>query len=189
MIEEITLRLAAYQPAERPAEHRHRDVAAVLVPLRSGPKPSVVLTQRSSRLSSHAGEVAWPGGKADPDDASLVDTVLRETQEEIGLQAQDIELVGRLASFVSKYGLWVTPFVGLVQPETALQANPDEIENIFEVPLQFLLNDPRVATEQLDRHNEVQFAPVYEYQNFRIWGLTALILEDFMKFGMGLGVR
>ena len=107
----------------------------------------------------------------------------------IGLQAEDIELVGRLASFVSKYGLWVTPFVGLVQPETALQANPDEIENIFEVPLQFLLNDPRVATEQLDRHNEVQFAPVYEYQNFRIWGLTALILEDFMKFGMGIGVR
>ena len=52
-----------------------------------------------------------------------------------------------------------------------------------------MLNDPRVATEQLDRHNEVQFAPVYEYQNFRIWGLTALILEDFMKFGMGLGVR
>jgi hypothetical protein len=60
---------------------------------------------------------------------------------------------------------------------------------IFEVPLQFLLTDPRVATEQLDRHNEVQFAPVYEYQNFRIWGLTALILEDFMKFGMGIGTR
>jgi 8-oxo-dGTP pyrophosphatase MutT (NUDIX family) len=140
-------------------------------------------------LSSHAGEVAWPGGKADPGDASLVDTVLRETQEEIGLQAQDIELVGRLASFVSKYGLWVTPFVGLVRPGTSLLANPDEIENIFEVPLQFLLNDPRVATEQLDRHNEVQFAPVYEYENFRIWGLTALILEDFMKFGMGIGIR
>ena len=140
-------------------------------------------------MSSHAGEVAWPGGKADPGDASLVDTVLRETQEEIGLQAQDIELVGRLASFVSKYGLWVTPFVGLVRPGTSLLANPDEIENIFEVPLQFLLNDPRVATEQLDRHNEVQFAPVYEYENFRIWGLTALILEDFMKFGMGIGIR
>jgi 8-oxo-dGTP pyrophosphatase MutT (NUDIX family) len=140
-------------------------------------------------LSSHAGEVAWPGGKADPGDASLVDTVFRETQEEIGLQAQDVELVGRLASFVSKYGLWVTPFVGLVHPETSLLANPDEIENIFEVPLKFLLNDPRVATEQLDRHNEVQFAPVYEYENFRIWGLTALILEDFMKFGMGIGIR
>lgn len=186
MIEEIRLRLAGYQPSDCPPEHRHRNAAAVLVPIRLGAQPSIILTQRSSLLSSHAGEVAWPGGKVDEQDQSLSDTALRETQEEIGLQTQEVELLGGLASFVSKFGLWVTPFVGLVPADAKLQANPGEIEEIFEVPLLFLLNNRRIATERLDRQNEVQFAPVYQYQNFRIWGLTALILEEFLKVGLNL---
>ncbi len=186
MIEELRLRLASYQPVDCPPEHRHRSAAAVLVPVRLGSHPSVILTQRSGGLSSHAGEVAWPGGKADEQDQSLGETALRETREEIGLQSQEVELLGRLASFVSKFGLWVTPFVGLVQAEARLQANPGEIEAIFEVPLQYFLDKRRIATERLDRQNEVQFAPVYEYENFRIWGLTALILEEFLKAGLNL---
>jgi len=89
-----------------------------------------------------------------------------------------------LPGLISKHGLWVTPFVS-VMPETALfQPNQDEVSDVFEVPLAWLEKDARVATERLTRQGVVQMAPIYEFDGYRIWGLTALILLDFLTLAL-----
>jgi hypothetical protein len=92
--------------------------------------------------------------------------------------------LGQLSGLVSKHGLWVTPFVGIVQDQTIFQPNAGEVQTVFEVPLDWLKTDPRSSTERLDRQGIVQWAPVYEYQGHRIWGLTALILENLIAVGL-----
>jgi 8-oxo-dGTP pyrophosphatase MutT (NUDIX family) len=135
-------------------------------------------------MDSHAGEVAWPGGKQDPEDDNLAQTALRESHEEIGLAPDKVELVAELRPFISKYGLLVTPFVGLVQHPVRLTANPDEIDSIFEVPLSWLKGDPRTQTDVVSRHGETHQVPVYHFDGFRVWGLTAMILWEFMVEAM-----
>jgi 8-oxo-dGTP pyrophosphatase MutT (NUDIX family) len=158
--------------------------AGVMILVRATTAPCVALTVRSSHLSTHAGEVALPGGKRDSTDRSLAAAALRETEEELGVPVIEIELLGQLPGLVSKHGLWVTPFVGIVQDQTIFQPNAGEVQTVFEVPLDWLKTDPRSSTERLDRQGIVQWAPVYEYQGHRIWGLTALILENLIAVGL-----
>ena len=158
--------------------------AGVMILVRATAAPCIALTVRSSHLSSHAGEVALPGGKRDSTDRSLAAAALRETEEELGVPVVEIELLGQLSGLVSKHGLWVTPFVGIVQDQTIFQPNAGEVQTVFEVPLDWLKTDPRSSTERLDRQGIVQWAPVYEYQGHRIWGLTALILENLIAVGL-----
>ena len=177
-------RLAALRLSPRPELYRDRAEAAVMVLIRLGLTPTVVLTVRASALSSHAGEVALPGGKRDLDDADLAATARRETIEELGVGADQIELIGELPSLISKHGLWVTPFVGMISEGTGLKPNQDEVSDVFEVPLSWLEKDIRVATERLARQGVVQMAPIYEFDGYRIWGLTALILLDFLTLAL-----
>ena len=177
-------RLAALRLSPRPELYRDRAEAAVMVLIRLGLRPTVVLTVRASALSSHAGEVALPGGKRDLDDADLAATARRETVEELGVGADQIELIGELPSLISKHGLWVTPFVGMISEGTVLKPNQDEVSDVFEVPLSWLEKDIRVATERLARQGVVQMAPIYEFDGYRIWGLTALILLDFLTLAL-----
>ena len=158
--------------------------AGVMILVRATTAPCIALTVRSSHLSSHAGEVALPGGKRDSTDRSLAAAALRETEEELGVLVTEIELLGQLPGLVSKHGLWVTPFVGIVQDQTIFQPNAGEVQTVFEVPLDWLKTDPRSSTERLDRQDIVQWAPVYEFQGHRIWGLTALILENLIAVGL-----
>jgi 8-oxo-dGTP pyrophosphatase MutT (NUDIX family) len=137
-------------------------------------------------MDSHAGEVAWPGGKHDPEDGSLETTALRESHEEIGLLPERVTIVTELRPFISKYGLLVTPYVGLVEANVQLKANPAELDSIFQVPLSWLRSDPRTQTDIVSRHGETHEVPVYHYEGFRIWGLTAMILWEFMVKGMGV---
>jgi 8-oxo-dGTP pyrophosphatase MutT (NUDIX family) len=177
-------RLRALRLSPRPDQYRDRADAAVMVLIRLGLTPTVVLTVRASALSSHAGEVALPGGKRDLSDVDLAATARRETVEELGIAEDQIELIGELPGLISKHGLWVTPFVS-VMPETALfQPNQDEVSDVFEVPLAWLEKDVRVATERLTRQGVVQMAPIYEFDGYRIWGLTALILLDFLTLAL-----
>ena len=149
MIDEIKKRLLSYQPVSVDYDP-DREQAAVLLPIVLNESPALVLTERSSKLDSHGGEVAWPGGKKDATDESLMFTALRESDEEIGLRPHQVEIVGELRPFISKFGLIVTPYVGLVAQNVDFRCNEDEISSIFHVPLEFLLNDPRTSTDIIE---------------------------------------
>lgn len=177
-------RLAAVRLSPRPERYRDRADAAVMVLIRLGLTPTVVLTVRASALSSHAGEVALPGGKRDLVDADLAATARRETVEELGVGVDQIELLGELPGLISKHGLWVTPFVAMMPESVVLKPNPEEVSDVFEVPLSWLEKDTRVATERLARQGAIQMAPIYEFDGYRIWGLTALILLDFLTLAL-----
>lgn len=177
-------RLAAVRLSPRPERYRDQADAAVMVLIRLGLTPTVVLTVRASALSSHAGEVALPGGKRDLVDADLAATARRETVEELGVGVDQIELLGELPGLISKHGLWVTPFVAMMPESVVLKPNPEEVSDVFEVPLSWLEKDTRVATERLARQGAIQMAPIYEFDGYRIWGLTALILLDFLTLAL-----
>jgi len=186
MIEDLKQRLMA--PAEDISVEgqQNREKAAVLLAIQVQPEPALVLTQRASTLNSHGGEVAWPGGKHDPLDGSLETTVLRETWEEIGLPPEKVNIVAELRPFISKFGLVVTPYVGFVDEPVRLKANPEELESIFMVPLAWLKNDPRSQTDVITRYGETHHIPVYHYEENKIWGLTAMILWEFVVRGMAV---
>ncbi len=148
--------------------------AAVLIGLveRDG-EAQVILTKRTERLSSHAGQIAFPGGKIDADDASPEAAALREAWEEIGLDINEVEVVGRLPDYHSGSGFLIAPVIGVVSDDADFEINHDEVEYMFEVPLRFLM-DPRnhIRSSKFfngrDRH-------YYEmpYDGHYIWGVTA----------------
>ena len=113
MLDELLHRMRGYSPHILQTDKRYPE-AAVLVPITRSDEPEVVLTLRASGLSTHGGEVAFPGGRRDPEDADLVETALRESEEEIGLPPGLVEVVGPLSTLVSRHGIKVTPYVGLV---------------------------------------------------------------------------
>jgi 8-oxo-dGTP pyrophosphatase MutT (NUDIX family) len=110
--------------------------AAVLIPLVQRPDGlTVLLTQRTAHLSNHAGQISFPGGRAEDEDSSPIETALRETEEEIGLHRRHVEIVGVLPDYVTGTGYVVTPVIGLVTPPFELIAESNEVAEIFEVPL------------------------------------------------------
>ena len=117
--------------------------AAVLIPVIAHPgELTILFTQRTTHLKSHAGQVSFPGGRAEPGDASAEFTALREAEEEIGLPAARVEILARLPDYRTRTGYRVTPVVGLIEPPLELVPDPREVAEVFEVPLAFLL-DPR----------------------------------------------
>lgn len=150
--------------------------AGVLVALTDEERPQVLLTQRSLNLSAHSGEVAFPGGKRDEEDGSIIVTALREAEEEVALPPQNVQVVGELDQVVSRYGYLVTPVLGVIQPQQSLVANEDELSAIFTVPLEHFLSPPSSYFEQ------GSFSiPSYDYQGFHIWGLTAVMIVEMMN--------
>ncbi len=182
MIDLIKERLARYAPAPLGDPYREpRGQAAVLVPVIDSDHPELLLTLRPGAMNAHGGEVAWPGGRQDEGDESLLHTALRETEEELGIAPRQIEVVGELRPFISKFGLLVTPYVGLLDSPVDLVPNPAEVESVFAVPMPWLLEDPRSSTDVIERHGERHEVPVYHYDGFKIWGLTAMILREFIN--------
>ncbi|MEH6472332.1 MAG: CoA pyrophosphatase [Halopseudomonas sp.] len=147
--------------------------------------PEVVLTRRASQLSSHPGEVAFPGGKRDPEDASVLATALRESHEEIGLPPEQVRVIGSLNQVVSKHGFLVTPYLGVISTEVALSPNPDELESLFKVPLRFLLDKQQFQLERLWLDGGEAHMPRYDFQGYVIWGLTAYVLVELLNQGLG----
>jgi 8-oxo-dGTP pyrophosphatase MutT (NUDIX family) len=154
--------------------------AAVLVPVIAHDDPTVLLTVRASHLRSGSGQISFPGGGAEPDDATPEHTALRETFEEIGLPAARVETIGRLAHYVTRAGYGITPVIGIVQPPLALNPN-EEVAEIFEVPLQFLL-DPRnhlIHTHQSNERLRHYFA--IQYKDYYIRGITAGLIVNLHR--------
>lgn len=161
--------------------------AAVLVPLvKREDGLHVMLTLRPQNMNRHAGQVCFPGGKADASDVTPVCTALRETQEETGLPADRVEILGYLPDYVTRTGYKVTPVVGLVHLPIELTANPGEVAEIFEVPLDFFLEPANCNIREA--HWEDKTGQFYNFDcaDHNVWGATAgmlVTLRDLLRPG------
>jgi 8-oxo-dGTP pyrophosphatase MutT (NUDIX family) len=168
-------------PGETPPSAALRP-AAVLVPLIDhGGGWAVLLTQRTAHLSAHAGQISFPGGRIEADDADPIAAALRETEEEVGLSRDRISVVGRLDTYVTGTGFEITPIVGIVAPPYKLTIDPYEVAEAFEVPLSYVLdarNHHRVERESAGR-TRIFFTLPYEGRN--IWGATAGMLVNLAE--------
>jgi 8-oxo-dGTP pyrophosphatase MutT (NUDIX family) len=160
--------------------------AAVLVPLVLRGQTSVLLTERTAHLSSHSGQIAFPGGKVDPGDVDSIAAALREAQEEIGLDAHFVQVLGTLPTYTTGSAYIVTPVVALVHAGFTLTPNPDEVADVFEVPLAFLMdpaNHRRHRVEWAGAQREWLSMPYPDPQGERfIWGATAGMLRNLYRF-------
>jgi len=159
--------------------------ASVLIPLRQvDDELHLLFTQRASHLNSHSGQVAFPGGKQDPQDRSALEAVLRECEEEIGLAPEQVECLGRIDQIISLYYYLVTPFVAIVAPDFTPRPNPEEIGAVFEVPLSFFLNPAHHTSEEIT-HEYRRLSHHFHYGEYDIWGLTAKLVIRFLELGTG----
>jgi 8-oxo-dGTP pyrophosphatase MutT (NUDIX family) len=182
VIGHIRKNLQQHKPTDVHSSHDGRARAAVLVPiLTDTPGLRILLTERAGGLSSHGGEVAFPGGKEDPADHSLEFTALRENEEELGISPEDVDVIGSLRPFISKYGLLVKPFVGIVCEGIQLRPNPDEVASVFEVPLAYFSTAIPIRIDDISRHGESDQIPAFEFDGHEIWGLTSIIVAEFVK--------
>jgi 8-oxo-dGTP pyrophosphatase MutT (NUDIX family) len=169
-------------PASFPGAAKTFKPAAVLVPIvMRDAEPSVILTRRASHLNNHAGQISFPGGRAEDHDGTAVDTALRESEEEIGLAPRLVEVIGALSTYVTVTQYSVIPVVGLVEPTFDLQAQVSEVAEIFEVPLRFLL-DRTNHQKHSGFHNGVErFWYAMPYNDYYIWGATAGMIKDLSE--------
>jgi len=172
--------------SERPRWcHQQRDDglrnAAVLIPLVEREQWHVLLTKRTDHLNNHAGQVSFPGGRADAEDHSPLDTALREAEEEVGIQPSLIETVGLLEAHKTVTGFNVIPVVGLVKPEFTLAIDSFEVAEVFEVPLPILMDISRYQRNEIEYQGEKRYYWELMYKEFRIWGATAAMLYNLVS--------
>ena len=157
--------------------------ASVLVPIvirEAG--PTMLLTERTAHLNDHAGQVSFPGGSAEPDDADVVATALRETEEEIGLDRRHVEVLGRLPDYPTVTGFVVAPIVALVLPPFALRLDAFEVAEAFEVPLGFLLDPANHERREIVMDGSVRHFLAMPYGTHFVWGATAAMIRNFYVF-------
>ncbi len=156
--------------------------AAVLVPLiEHGTGMAVLLTQRTAHLKAHAGQIAFPGGRIEEDDADAVAAALRETEEEVGLPRERVSVLGRLDTYVTGTGFEITPIVGVIAPPYPLTVDPYEVAEAFEVPLAYILD--RRNHQRVERHSAGRTRTffVLPFEGRNIWGATAGMLVNLAE--------
>ena len=169
-------------------------LAAVLLPLVMREELTLLLTERSTNLSTHSGQIAFPGGRTDDTDQDAVDTALREAHEEIALPRHHVEVLGTLPTYVTGSAFIITPVVALIKPGFQLHPNPGEVADVFEVPLRFLMNPAhhqRHETEfngvlrqwlSMPYSDPMSQTAGSEIRERYIWGATAGMLRNFYRF-------
>jgi 8-oxo-dGTP pyrophosphatase MutT (NUDIX family) len=172
--------------AERKFAERQPAQASVLVAIVKRERPTLILTERTTHLSTHSGQVAFPGGKRDATDRDEVHTALREAQEEIGLDPHLVEVLGTMPTYTTGTRFIVTPVVALVDPSHELKPNPQEVADAFEVPLEFLMNPAHHRRHHYagDGVRRDWFSMPYmdgTTERF-IWGATAGMLRNLYRF-------
>ncbi len=157
--------------------------AAVLFPIvLRDPEPTVLLTRRTDHLHHHPGQVSFPGGRVEKQDASPVDTALRETEEEISLNRRHIELLGSLPLYRTGTGFEVTPVIGLVTPPFELTPDSFEVAEVFEVPLAFLLDPANHQRHRVEVRGQLREYYAMPYGDHFIWGATAGMIVSLHRF-------
>jgi 8-oxo-dGTP pyrophosphatase MutT (NUDIX family) len=150
--------------------------------------PTVLLTLRSDHLRDHAGQVSFPGGRAEPVDRDAVDTALREAEEEVGLPRAQVEVIGSLPSYTTVTNFVVTPVVGLIEPGYTVAPDPFEVAEVFEVPLDFLMAPAHHRRHAFDwpggrrEFLSMPWRPAPGADEIFIWGATAAMLRNFYGF-------
>lgn len=168
------------------AEPDKTRAAAVLVPIVGRADGlTILLTRRSESLPVHKGQISFPGGRVEEDDVDDVETALRETEEEIGLGRDRIEVIGRLDTYTTRTGFEVTPVVGLVRPPFELVPDPVEVAEVFEVPLSFVLDSANHERHSREWQETVRHFWVLPYQGYYIWGATAGMLVNLADVMLG----
>jgi 8-oxo-dGTP pyrophosphatase MutT (NUDIX family) len=153
--------------------------AAVLVPLVDRDSVlSVLLTQRTEDMPSHAGQIAFPGGRRQAEDASLVVTALRETEEEVGIDRRLVEVVGPIDTYVTRTGYAVTPIIGFVRPVFTLKPDPREVADVFEVPLDFFLDPANHHVHSRTWQGRERRYYAMPYGERYVWGATAGMIKN-----------
>ncbi len=186
--DEFLLRFNLLQLTESEHNYQHHlplKSAAVLIalvePEKDGDGLQVLLTKRASHLKHHPSQVSFPGGKAEQEDSSLVDTALREAFEEIGLTREAVSVAGQLPPYQTISGFQVTPIIAIVERSQAYQIDENEVAEIFQVPLQHFLttNIHHVLTASRNgKQHNIHFLP---YKHYNIWGATAVMLKDLVS--------
>ena len=146
---------------------------------------TVMLTQRTAHLRDHAGQISFPGGRVESDDLSPTDTALRETEEEVGLSRERVEVLGFLPEYRTGTGFRVTPVVGLIHPPFDLQPDPFEVAEVFEVPLAFLLDPGNHQRHEMHYRGALRQYFAMPYGDYFIWGATAGMIRSLSeRFGL-----
>ncbi len=170
---------------------REPSPASVLVSIVARDEPTLLLTRRTEHLIDHPGQVSFPGGRAEPEDADAVATALREAREEIGLDPRHVEVLGALPTYTTVTAFVVTPVVALIRPGFTMQLDPYEVAEVFEVPLAFVMNPAHHHRHTIDDGSGPrQFLsmpwqgtdPSGALHNYFIWGATAAMLRNFYRF-------
>jgi 8-oxo-dGTP pyrophosphatase MutT (NUDIX family) len=158
-------------------EHRR---ACVLIPLiHDRGSWSLVFSRRSENLAAHSGQIAFPGGAAEPGEA-LEDAAVREAEEEVGIQRSEVELIGRLDDLVTNSGYLVAPFVGIVRGRIDYVLQESEVAEVFEVPVEALLDASQPEVRYVAFRAREYPAYFYRYEQYEIWGLTGRMLKGFL---------
>jgi len=156
--------------------------ASVLIPIVARDTALTMLfTRRTAHLKAHSGQVSFPGGRAEPRDPTPEATALRETREEIGLDPRHVELLGRLPEYHTRTGFRITPVIGVVMPPFELQPDANEVDEIFEVPLAFLLDPANHRRQSREWQGELRWFFAVQYEGHTIWGATAGMLVNLYR--------
>jgi 8-oxo-dGTP pyrophosphatase MutT (NUDIX family) len=174
--------LASHFVEEDGAAQEALTPAAVLFPIiQRDDRYTVLLTQRTAHLRDHAGQVSFPGGRVEAEDLSPIHTALRETEEEIGLSRERIQILGFLPEYRTGTGFRVTPVVGLVLPPFDLQPDPFEVAEVFEVPLAFLLDPANHQRHSIHHRGALRQYFAMPYGDYFIWGATAGMIRSLTE--------
>ncbi len=179
LLQQIRHFLADYRP-QRLSHDKATPAAVLLLIYEKAGEPYVVLTRRTEDVEHHKGETSFPGGTFDPDDGDMLTTALRETEEEIGVRPEDVEVLGQLDDIVTITGFLVSPFVGVLRTSSyPFVVNAQEVAELVEVPLRHLMDERNL--ERGTRHYGDRWLPFlsYHYGDHRIWGATARIFKGF----------
>lgn len=187
MLAAMLRRLQPLRPLS-PQPRRDSREAAVLLALTREPFPQVVLTRRADHMNSHSGEVALPGGMWEQEDADLLQTALRESWEEVALPPALVDVRAQLPYRLTRHGVGVTPFVGVVSPEQEFTANPEELDSIFHVPITFFLDESNCGSFPLAIEGQELWFPCYDFERYRIWGMTLNVLMDLINITLDANI-
>lgn len=173
-------KLVAIEDERHFANTDHRE-AAVLIAITDRPEPGAILTTRPGWLRSHAGQVAFPGGKVDESDGDAIAAALREAEEELSIPPSAVRVIGVADAYYSGSGYRIEPVIGVIPPDLAISANPEEVEDWFEVPLSFLLDPASALKKEANWNGQQRIYYDMQWQDRRIWGVTAGIIANLVR--------